>query len=93
MQLKERIIPAFEAAHGAGYQALIMVDNSQGHSAYASDALLLSQMNVNPGGKQSLMRDGWYLHDGQKIIQPMIFPCDHPDHPNATKGIKAVMKE
>jgi hypothetical protein len=52
-QIKEKIIPAFEKAHGPGHQALIMVDNSQGHSAYAEDALLVSQMNVNPGGKQA----------------------------------------
>lgn len=32
-QLVERIIPAFERAHGPSYQALIMVNNSQGHSA------------------------------------------------------------
>ena len=51
-QLHEKIIPAFEQEHGPGYQGLIMVDNSQGHSAYSEDALLISQMNVNPGGKQ-----------------------------------------
>ena len=34
--------------HGAGYQALIMVDNSQGHSAYAKDSLLIPQMNIRP---------------------------------------------
>jgi len=33
IKLCEKIIPAFEAVHGAGYQALIMVDNSQGHCA------------------------------------------------------------
>ena len=53
-KIKEKIIPAFERAHGAGYQALIMVDNSQGHSAYSEDALLVLQMkNVHPGGKQA----------------------------------------
>ncbi|KAI6002452.1 hypothetical protein F5J12DRAFT_894217 [Pisolithus orientalis] len=41
-QLKEKIIPAFKHAHGPGYQMLLMVDNSQGHSAYAKDALLTS---------------------------------------------------
>jgi hypothetical protein len=46
VQLKEKIIPAFEAAHGPGYQALIMVDHSQGHAAYAADALLTSWMNL-----------------------------------------------
>ncbi|KAL1949789.1 hypothetical protein VTO73DRAFT_8670 [Trametes versicolor] len=42
-QIQEKIIPAFEAAHGPGYQALIMVDNSQGHSAYSADTLLTSR--------------------------------------------------
>lgn len=34
---------------------LLMVDNSQGHSAYAKDALLTSRMNMNPGGKQACL--------------------------------------
>jgi hypothetical protein len=41
-KLVEKIILAFEEAHGPGYRALITVDNSQGHSAYAVDALLVS---------------------------------------------------
>ncbi|KAG2123196.1 hypothetical protein BD769DRAFT_1389338 [Suillus cothurnatus] len=57
-KLCDKIIPAFEHAHGPGYQALFLIDNSQGHSAYADDALLISCMNVNPGGKQAHMKDG-----------------------------------
>jgi hypothetical protein len=53
IQLQERIILAFEKAHGPKYQALIMVDNSQGHLAYSEDALLTSHMNLKPGGKQA----------------------------------------
>jgi hypothetical protein len=54
--LKEKIIPAFEKAHNpAEYQALFMVDNSQGHSAYPPDALHVSQMNLNPGGTKPKM--------------------------------------
>ncbi|KAI0372083.1 hypothetical protein BV20DRAFT_1034932 [Pilatotrama ljubarskyi] len=87
-QLKEKIIPAFEAAHGPGFQALIMVDNSQGHSAYSEDALLTSRMNLRPGGKQARMRDGWYMWDGVRIMQPMVFPPDHPKYPDAPKGMK-----
>ena len=40
MKLKEKIIPEFKQLHGPNYQALIMVDNSQGHGIYASNALL-----------------------------------------------------
>jgi transposase len=93
LQLCEKIIPAFEKVHGPGYQALIMVDNSQGHSAYAEDALLVSRMNINPGGKQARMHDGWYFQNGRKVIQPMNFPQNHPDHPNEPKGVKAVLTE
>jgi hypothetical protein len=42
LQLKEKIIPAFEKALGAGYQALFVIDNSQGHSAYPKDTLVIS---------------------------------------------------
>ncbi len=92
-QLVERIILAFEKYHGAGYKALILVDNSQGHSAYAADALLTSCMNMHPGGKQACLRDGWYIQDGIRTSQKMIFPSDHPDYPDQAKGIKQVLLE
>ncbi|KAG2750889.1 hypothetical protein P692DRAFT_20847015 [Suillus brevipes Sb2] len=88
-QLKEKIIPAFENTHGLGYQALFMVDNSQGHSAYSEDTLLVSRMNIKPGGKQAHMRDGWFMRDGIKVIQQMVYPPDHPEFPNEPKGMKA----
>ena len=94
-QLQEKIIPAFEEVHGSGYQALFLIDNSQGHSAYAEDALVISRMNVKPGGKQAQMRDGWYLchPSGEKVIQHMTYPADHPEFPNEPKGIWAVLTE
>ena len=70
-----------------------MVDNSQGHSAYAEDALLVSRMNMKPAGKQARMRDGWYVQDENRITQPMVFPADHPDFPNMPKGMKQVLHE
>ena len=92
-QLVKEIISAFEQAHGPGYQALIMVDNSQGHAAYVVDALLTQRMNLWPGGKQAWLRNGWYIHDGEKVIQPMTFPSDHPDFPDQPKGMKQVLVE
>jgi hypothetical protein len=92
-QLHEKIIPAFEAAHGPRYQALFMVDNSQGHSAYSKDALLSSCMNLHPGGKQARMRDGWFTQNGQKVVQLMIFPVDHHEFPDQPKGMKQVLQE
>jgi hypothetical protein len=84
-----------------------MVDNSQGHSAYSEDALLTTRMNVNPGGKQGQLRDGWFVPhhshcgttanstaaNGTKVSQLMIYPADHPDFPDQPKGIKNVLLE
>ncbi|KAJ3553136.1 hypothetical protein NP233_g12718 [Leucocoprinus birnbaumii] len=93
-QIKEQIIPAFERAYPPNYQMLLMVDNSQGHSAYAEDALLVSRMNMGPGGKQAMLRDGWYIgQDGRRITQKMVFPSDHPDFPGQPKGLRQVLEE
>ncbi|KIJ33272.1 hypothetical protein M422DRAFT_264821 [Sphaerobolus stellatus SS14] len=92
-QLKEWFFPAFEKAHGPGYQALVMVDNSQGHSAYAENALLTTRMNLRPGGEQARLRHGWFIRDGYKIIQPMIFPSNHPEFPDKPKGMQQVLSE
>ena len=35
-------------------------DHSSCHAAMADDALDDNKMNVNPGGKQHIMRDGWW---------------------------------
>jgi transposase len=70
-----------------------MVDNSQGHTAYASDALLATKMNLNPGGAVPKLRDGWFMHNGCRISQPMVFPIDHPTNPDQPKGIKQVLTE
>ncbi|KAF9479683.1 hypothetical protein BDN70DRAFT_982834 [Pholiota conissans] len=85
-QLRSKIIPTFERMHG--YQALIMVDNSQGHSAYSKDALVASRMNLRPGGKQAIMRNGWFFRDRTKIPQEMNFPSDHAQFPNQPKGMR-----
>ncbi|KAH7878710.1 uncharacterized protein C8R40DRAFT_1037722, partial [Lentinula edodes] len=87
-QLKEKFFPAFRAAHGPGYIAVVLVDNSQGHAAYAKDALRVSEMGFRPGGKQCRMRNGWFTRNGQKIDQSMLFPPDHPQYPDQPKGMQ-----
>ena len=82
LQFHEKNIPKFERLHGPGYQALIMVDNSQGHAAYASNALLVTKMNLNPRGSVPKLRDGWFVHDRCWISQLMVFPIDHPTNPD-----------
>lgn len=93
VQIKERIVLAFEKAHPPHFQMLLMVDNSQGHSAYAEDALLASRMNMNPGGKQAILRDGWFMQGDTKVKQSMVFPQDHPQFPGQPKGMKQVLIE
>ena len=93
MQLKEKIIPSFEVVHGVGYQTLFHIDNLQGHSAYGENALLILRMNIKPGGKQACMCNRWYICDGIKVSQPMVYPHNHPDHPDMPKGVKAVLIE
>jgi len=48
---KNRTKPDFSIT-SPEYQALIMVDNSQGHGIYAPNALLTQDMNFNPAGSQ-----------------------------------------
>ncbi|KAJ7097351.1 hypothetical protein C8R44DRAFT_835029 [Mycena epipterygia] len=76
-QLRRKIIPSFEARHSPGYQALIIVDNSQGHSAYAPDTLLVSRMNTKPHGKQARMRPGWFIKNGERVKKYLREHCDY----------------
>ena len=60
-------------------------------SAMSPDALNAAAMNVNPGGKQPLMRPGWYRRGPLKIKQNMVFV----DGPNIglAKGLRVVCHE
>ena len=44
-------------------------------------------MNVHPGGKQPIMRPGWYKKGVLKIVQHMVFPDGR------AKGLRAVCLE
>ena len=43
-----------------GCEHVWIFDHSSCHSAKADDSLDVSKMNVNPGGKQHVMRDRFY---------------------------------
>lgn len=80
-------------------------DCSSSHEALASDALNVNRMNVNPGGKQTLMHDtiipksnpppqpGWPDTRGQP--QSLVYPKDHPDPDlrGQAKGMKVMLQE
>ena len=57
-----------------GWKHVWVFDHSSCHAAMANDALDVNKMNVNPGGKQRIMRDGWW---GGKP-QAMNFALDVP---------------
>ena len=74
-------------------QALFAFDNASNHNSFASDALLVSRMNHNPGGKQALMREGFIHSKGRP--QTMVFPANHPILAlrGKAKGIEQVLWE
>lgn len=85
-------IPIFDAAF-PGCQAVFAFDNASSHNAYAADALRVGNMNLNPGGKQATMREGFI--QGKQMQQNMQFPANYHDPQLAgkPKGIKRVLKE
>ncbi|ETV79110.1 hypothetical protein H257_07846 [Aphanomyces astaci] len=93
-QVSSKVLPAFAALH-PGRTALFTFDQSTNHAAYAADALRVNSMNLNPGGKQPKLRDGWYVVGSTRVAQPMSFPDDHPVAAlrGTPKGIKAVLAE
>ena len=71
--------------------AVFAFDNSSSHAKLADDTLNVTNMNLNPGGKQPIMRDT--IFNGQ--IQSMVFPTDHPDEKLRGKpeGMKIILQE
>jgi hypothetical protein len=67
-------------------------DHSSNHTARGPDALNANNMNVNPGGKQNIMRDTEWV-DEQKVThkQSMVF-TDGPLR-GKPKGLRKVLKE
>ena len=55
------------------------------------DALNAKRMNVNPGGKQPLMRSGWIRKGPLKIVQHMVFTAG--PNKGIAKGLREVCRE
>eukprot|EP01084_Bolivina_argentea_P281874 482374_1 len=70
-------------------------DNAGIHTEMPADALTVKHMNINPGGKQARMKDGWFIRRvrrggklrPKKIKQSMINDDDKP------KGVRQVLQE
>ena len=66
-----------------GFRHVWIFDHSSCHGAMAEDSLDVSKMNVNPGGKQRVMHDGWWNGKPQKMNYSLGIP----------KGLRAVLEE
>ena len=62
---------------------VFLFDQSSGHTAYDSDALQVTRMNVNPGGSQPAMRDTIYNGKVYKLV----------DSNGVPKGMRRVLIE
>ena len=89
-QVVEKAIPVFEAQF-PGCKALLAFDNSRNHLKFAEDALRVSEMNLEPGGKNpKRMRDSYVVdqnHPEGGYIQSMVQADGRP------KGLKIVLTE
>src|SRR5436190_19152108 len=65
------VLPMFELVY-PNHQAIFLFDNATNHSSYAKDALVAQGMNLNLGGKQNLMRNGYFVVEGERRSQSMV---------------------
>ncbi|CAG8743588.1 2466_t:CDS:2, partial [Gigaspora rosea] len=72
---------------------------STNYNAYALDALVYSRMILHPKVEPKIIfKDGWFIHDYQKIVQPIFFfDKDRNDSEGKGimkfKGIKKILEE
>ena len=94
-QVLNKAIPVFEKEYGKECKACFLFDNSSNHGVFAEDALVAERMNLNSGGKQPLMRDGWYESSADfgsvRVPQKMWF--EDNDGKVIAKGLKQVLME
>ena len=83
-QVKDTVkIVDFKYPRSEGWRVVWIFDHSSCHAAMPEDTLDVSKMNVNPGGKHRVMRNG--IWDGKP--QKMNFTLEVP------KGFRIVLIE
>jgi len=91
-------IPIFEATF-PNAQAQLIFDHATSYRADAPDALRVSLMNMDPGGKQQHLSQGWYYKSNEVTFhyQKMTFDQDALSVPERwrgqAKGRKIVLQE
>ena len=78
----EKAINIFERKY-PNHTALFLFDNAPSHCKCSDDSLNAKKMNVNPGGKQPVMRDTLWNGEVQKLV----------DNNGIPKGPKLVLEE
>jgi hypothetical protein len=106
-QLKDQLqdtVDIFEYLHPNAVGVWVF-DCSSSHEGLTSNALNINNMNVNPGGKQTLLRDTTIpltnpppktgKLDTCGLPQTMVYPSNHPDLAlmGKVKGMLTVVKE
>jgi hypothetical protein len=73
---------------------VFVFDNSTNRGAFATDALH-GHINLGSGGKQKLLRNGWFKKYGARFNQEMAYPKYHidPNLAGKAKGVKLVLQE
>lgn len=89
-QVTNKTIPIAEALY-PGYSFLFMFDNATSYAVYAENALCVGNINKSSGGKQALLRNGWFESNGIPCSQPMSYFTQ--DGTLIPKGIQQVLEE
>lgn len=83
-QIKEAVkIANFKYLKSEGWRVVWVFDHSSCHVAMAEHSLDMSHINVKPGRKQRVMRDGWWGGKPQKMVTAA----------GVSKGMKMVLEE
>ena len=68
----KKLFRIHRANNGDEYDLVILLDHSPIHSFMAEDELNAKKMNVRPGGKQPIMKDGYFFQNGEKVLFSMM---------------------
>jgi len=88
----KQVIPILKYAF-PGCEGLFAFDNASNHAEFAPGALVAAKMNLGPGGRQPLLREGWDYN--KNMPQTMVFGENDPipSRRGKAKGIQQVLKE
>ena len=89
-QVVNKALPIAEALY-PGYSLLFLFDNATSHSVYAKDALQVKDMNKGYGGKQPVLRNGWFYQGDHCIMQSMNFLNEN--NQSTQKSIQKILEE